>query len=184
MTALSALLYFVSLQFYIFLRNPTATKVHILTETPMDFPAVTICNFNMIRKSLVPESSIMEYVIRSLFPSGYGYEPPDFSNSTKLALANKMNMTELVYNSAPKFEDMFLACYWISREINCSEYFTPTITPMGLGFTFNSEEFIRTNGSMKVYRTGSEQGLHIRLNVEQDDYFYGMSASAGFKVIV
>ena len=77
---------------------------------------------------------------------------------------------------------MFLQCVWRSRYIPCQDYFTSTVTDEGFCYTFHSEEFIKANGSLKVYQTGSDYGLKIRGVIEQDEYYYGTTASAGMRV--
>ena len=77
---------------------------------------------------------------------------------------------------------MFWRCTWKSRSIPCKDYLTLTATDEGFCYTFHSEEFIKANGSLKVYQTGSDFGLKIRGIIQQDEYYYGNAASAGLKV--
>lgn len=180
--AMAAVLYFVSQQFLMYLRYPTATKVTIQEENPIDFPAVTICNMNQFLKSVVTSDPNLERVARSLFPLTGGTVGFNFSDPKVIAELNQYNVQDISKKASPPFDEMFYMCNWRSQNINCHDYFTEVRTHMGFCYTFNSAAFIRTNGTLRVYRTGSAQSLFLRLNVMQDEYFFGESTSAGFKV--
>ena len=40
----------------------------------------------------------------------------------------------------------------------------------------------KVGGQLRAVKTGSTSGLHLRLNLQMSEYFYGPSTSAGFKV--
>ena len=93
-----------------------------------------------------------------------------------------INITQVALNNVQPIEEMLLDCKFRGTRINCTENFTLILTAFGWCYAFNSYEHVLTHGSYETYSTGSAQGLYLRMNVNQSEYFYGPSMSAGFKV--
>ena len=92
------------------------------------------------------------------------------------------DLSEMAKNGSHYPGKMFALCTWKNKAINCSDYFTLTITALGYCYTFNSPEFISRNGRLSVWRAGMSSALSLTLNVEQGEYYAQIGNSAGLKV--
>ena len=77
---------------------------------------------------------------------------------------------------------MIIECKCHNKRVACEEVFTPVFTTFGGCFTFNSHEYVKDHEVWQSVGAGPEYGLFLKLNVNQDEYFYGPRSSAGFKV--
>ena len=114
---------------------PVNTKVTLDYETSSEFPAVTICNFNMFRQSHVDENNftdIAKYVNRNKI---VGLE----ANSSKLDWSRYkgLNFSNVYAIGGHQIKDMITECSWIGEKCTYRN-FTPILTSMGLCHTFNS----------------------------------------------
>ena len=117
---------------------PVTTKVTLVYEDAPEFPAVTICNFNMFRASAVKANGyedLLKYVMRK----ARGY---DTSNDTvDLSKLDSLNMSEFYLAMGHQIKDTLGDCTWNGDY--CSEKnFTAVLTSMGLCHTFNSGKII------------------------------------------
>ena len=111
---------------------PISTKVTLEHESLPAFPAVTICNFNVFKRSVLPKwyHKIIEHVIKS-------NEGVDETFDWSKVNLTAMNMTKNYLVAGHRMEDMLWDCQW--RKHACSHAnFTQTLTTMGLCHTFNS----------------------------------------------
>ena len=156
--------------------KPSITRISVVTEKPFPFPALTLCNMNSIRASFAGQSAAMEEAVHTL--SGH---TPDLSDPRLVSLLTNTSALDLVLQGSMVFEAMFRQCVWDSTVVDCGDYFTRTLTSLGLCYTFNAQAFIRSQGQLHVSRTGVKHGLSLLLNVQQDEYLHSQLA-AGFKV--
>ena len=105
---------------------PNTTKVSLKYDSMPDFPAVTICNFNMFRSSVVKN-------LTSLGLGGATYENVDFSTIT--------NNTQFLFDAGHQINDTMHSCLWGGKQTCDYRNFTPVLTNMGLCHTFNSGMF-------------------------------------------
>ena len=105
---------------------PNTTKVSLKYDSMPDFPAVTICNFNKYRSSVVKN-------LTSLGLGGATYENVDFSTLT--------NETQFLFDAGHQINDTMYSCLWGSKQTCDYRNFTPVLTNMGLCHTFNSGMF-------------------------------------------
>ena len=161
---------------------PKSTRVLVKETRPLPFPAVTICNLNLYKKSAMVNETFVRQLLRDTF-SG---RPPtlNLSDPDVVAKGADINMAEFAKKSSYTLEDMFVDCKWQGQKVPCKDYFLPTLTQMGQCYTFHSIKHIaQTNVTLGTYGTGSSRGLYVRLNVKHDEYSYGLSSAAGFKVL-
>ena len=183
LSMLALFLYMGTKQLIVYLRHPSGTKITIRSEKPLEFPAVTICNQNNYRKSVIGNDSVTQQIIRNLYP----IDVTDTSEAvTSQALQTDTSTGQAVYDwslaAAHRIEDMVWQAWWKGRRIEVNDYFKRVFTDQGICYTFHSAEYVKANGSMFVNRTGSDYGLWLRMSVEHDEYFFGYTSSAGFKV--
>ncbi|KAL5012169.1 hypothetical protein ScPMuIL_010720 [Solemya velum] len=168
-------------QFSRYLSYPTFTKVNAILNNKLDFPAVTICNLNMFKKDIIlckgPE---FEYSIYTMFEDMSDVSILEqfilFSGSTIQDISGK-TLEECSKNNTQKLHRFIGYCVWEGAWQNCSEIFQETLTEYGVCFTFNRNlKWRRFTGS-----TGSTSGLHVLIDIEQDDYFFSKTSEAGVK---
>uniref|UniRef100_A0ACB8FW12 Uncharacterized protein n=2 Tax=Sphaerodactylus townsendi TaxID=933632 RepID=A0ACB8FW12_9SAUR len=139
------------------------------------FPAVTLCNYNRIRRSRVTRNDL-HWLGRELL----GVEPPDYPDYLR-ALGwpdadtsppgffptRSFNMLDFFQRTGHDLEDMLLDCRFRTRECG-PENFTTIFTRLGKCYTFNSgapgQELLTT------VKGGTGNGLELMLNIQQDEY--------------
>ncbi len=125
----------------------------------------------------------MATILKQVYPF-FGEPEVNISDPTLLRLARNVSMASFAVRASQQLEEALDECKWMSQNIDCREYFRSVVTTMGLCHTFNSVQFIEGHGGkpMETHGTGAVYGLYMRLNVQQDEYTYGPSTSAGFRV--
>ncbi|XP_078379403.1 acid-sensing ion channel 2-like isoform X2 [Oculina patagonica] len=157
---------------------PVTTKVALEYEGTLEFPAVTICNFNMFNKSVVTAkgyNELLRQFERKLFGLNNENDTMDFNKY------NDFNLTEFHFIAGHQISSTLSICVWSGQSCDYRN-FTPVLTDMGLCHTFNSGK----DGEqiLKVKQAGSAFGLQLTLNVHQKEYFGVMSHSAGVKILI
>lgn len=117
------------------------SRVQIINDRQSIFPAVTICNFNRYRKSIINNTELGEIV---LLKNPLYKEKSKTVNWAAYPEVNKMNMEDEIRLSGHQLEynlttetGMLYRCRWKGQPCNYSN-FTSTLTEMGLCYTFNS----------------------------------------------
>ncbi|KAJ8297927.1 hypothetical protein KUTeg_024458 [Tegillarca granosa] len=157
------------------------TKEVSLYEDEPEFPAITICNLNKIDNDTVtePENERLLKETYSTIMTNMSY-----FNSLSSTFLNSVNLS-YYFHTRTKLDKTALLCTWQTENIPCGDYFLPVMTNFGKCLSFNSKTFVKTNGeALRMFGTGSEEGLSVSLNAYQEDYLIGSSAAAGFKVVV
>ncbi|XP_053265756.1 acid-sensing ion channel 3 isoform X2 [Podarcis raffonei] len=137
------------------------------------FPAVTLCNFNRVRRSRLTRNDL-HWVGQELL----GVEAPAFPEYLRaLGRADegglgfyptpRFDMKEFVERTAHSLEEMLLDCRFGTRQ--CGPHnFTAIFTRLGKCYTFNSgapgHELLTT------VKGGTGNGLELMLNIQQDEY--------------
>ena len=173
---ISALFFIVGFNIERFLGYPISSRVTLKYTENLTFPAVTICNYNQWRKSVV-QAENSDFVNKYFFPA---FDRNDSFNVGDYNVTD-INITAEVLRGAHQKENMIVSCTWRSVEPCSYLNFTQVITDFGVCYTFNNPSDL--SNSLTVRQTGYEHGLFLRLNLEQWDYFYGERKGAGFKVL-
>ena len=116
------------------------TKVTLQYEKSPEFPAVTICHFDMLRESFVityKAEEVFKYALR--FSVRTSIDHNDI-NWKELGNTSMEDMYEIGGHQTKK---MMKTCLW-SGEICDDRNFTKILTPMGLCHTFNSGKFLNS----------------------------------------
>ncbi|XP_071950722.1 acid-sensing ion channel 1-like [Antedon mediterranea] len=160
--------------------RPIHSVVKVVYEPSLQFPAVTICNFNMFRKSYITNlGKDYEDYIDKLYPTENGHNNAK-SNDFNFETIDHLNMSEFYYQAGHQKHDMIKLCEWQGRP--CSpEDFDSSLTDFGLCHTFNSGEH---SPATVVYNKGARFGLRLELDVEIYEYMAGPHTSVGFKVLL
>ena len=106
------------------------THVTMVNQDAVDFPAVTICNFNPFRKDYTEKNKLSKAL--SLFPQ----QSASLSDVFALGNFSETAMDKVFRDSGHIFSDMLYFCTF--RRKTChAQNFTPVFTRLGLCHTFN-----------------------------------------------
>lgn len=123
---------------------PVNTKISLEYETSPEFPAVTICNFNMFRQSIIDGirfgEDIVKYAQRHKIVELDGIQ----GNESKIDWSSfeNLSMSDLYATGGHQMRDMLMDCSWVGEETCTYRNFTPVLTSMGLCHTFNSGKIV------------------------------------------
>ena len=190
-TAQAACMYYFVNGLIKYYNYPIATKFEYVQVEEIDFPSVTICNYNQIRKSFVEEQndSVMDSVADLLNPVIEPEDKPDISNEAIKKELQSVNLGTVGVAGGHRLEDMFVECSFMatnSSKLPCKfhkEMFRQIKTTMGLCYIFHPQSYIEKYGALKSTRTGFAGGLHFAINIQQYEYLIG-NFLAGIKVSV
>ena len=113
---------------------PVTTKTTLEFEKEPEFPAVTICNLNMVRKSMVLKYNFKEVTDLALM-SKAGVEIND--SNINWSRYEDIDVFQVYLKAGHQIQDMIIDCSWKGERCS-SQNFTPILTTMGLCHTFNS----------------------------------------------
>jgi hypothetical protein len=177
------LVYFVVEAFINFLKYNTVTQMSADNKNHIDFPAVTICNMNMVKKSIVQcndsvyaglDTLFLNFgetlVIEDRLSSNLGFVVGDFPTGEQ--------MLHCLMDYSNTVEEMLPICTWKGKQESCQDLFKATLTEMGVCFTFNGE----ANERLQTSYSGSDGGLGVFIDIQQINYFYSATVQAGVKV--
>ncbi|XP_072039719.1 acid-sensing ion channel 1C-like [Amphiura filiformis] len=172
------------------------TIVSRVYKNELDFPAVTICNFNRYRASQVTEEDL-PFIRYALFAEEdyYGDSYDDHSqfdmssfDYSEFIQNRTFNYTEFTKRTGFVLDNnTLLECKWRGRDC-IADNFTHVFTSYGNCWTFNSGKDNRGNDLpiLTEDQPGSENGLKLIINIQQDEYTETLSGNiqAGLKVLV
>ena len=165
-------------------KNTILYSTHNFNER-LRFPAITICNKNLYRKSVAASVNIdvnkvvllnqlsNNPLFADIFGSNYSY----LFNTTD----NAAGSVSYFNNSGHQIEQMLFYCRYATSKCTTQSFMQRTSTS-GNCYTFNSGE----NGSTVLYSIegGFMFGLELILNAEQYEYFLADSDSVGFNMFI
>ncbi|KAK2186908.1 hypothetical protein NP493_182g00013 [Ridgeia piscesae] len=155
------------------LSRPVRMTMSMSHQSPVVFPAVTICNQNAFR------------VVATADNDSYGFLNDMYSgtnmytfNHTKWNVS-KVSMSDVFLQFAHRKQDMIASCRWKGRPCSHDD-FQLTVTDAGVCYTFNS----RISPNSSVDASGVKHGLQLVLNVEQYEYMRGPHNAVGLKFLL
>ena len=168
----------------IFLANvPESTTISVKELDKVDFPAVTLCNQNLVKKSYLDQLSVnLGSVIRGAYYT-QGAESEcnaALENFDVNDLPQNESFSDLIWQGRHTAEETIFNCRFMGRECNSSD-FIPTLTPSGVCYTFNGgrdEPILKTNG------TGTRHALSFLVSIIQNEYSVAQNHDAGIKIAV
>ncbi|XP_072039531.1 acid-sensing ion channel 1C-like [Amphiura filiformis] len=167
-----------------FFRYPMSSVVTMNYVTYLPFPVVTLCNYNQWRKSTIDPASVvlLQKLYNPTMQSTGNDESINWDAYEDAVGISRWNLTELAFNQSHQAEDMIQKCSWRTVESCGPENFTRVITDSGVCYSFNHHLSMRK--TLEVRQPGSQNGLYLRLNVEQNEYTSSENAGAGLKILM
>ncbi|CAB3407391.1 unnamed protein product [Caenorhabditis bovis] len=178
-TSLALLILQIVLLLKMYFSKPTLSQVSfIVSEGGMDFPAVTICNFNPVKKSYVKQlnasgdlsGETLEYLLQTNMNAMFL-----FSNVDRQEVREAHANAEIYQHNHRDFSILnFLnsSGYECDEMFNCCDYMTPRILSLGKCFELdlqtNTPEWMR-----KQTAPGVEAGLQIILDAHLEEEIRG-----------
>ena len=163
--------------------GPTSTTVSFIETDSVDFPAVTLCNLNLIRKSYLESVSPgLAELIRNAFYAQGSYQlcKNAFEQLEPNSVFVNESFPDLLWKGRHTAEETISTCRFKGQECNWTD-FMPVLTPSGVCYTFNSGKLapiVKTNG------TGIRFALSLIVNIQQHEYNAALNQDAGIKISV
>ncbi|XP_006818454.1 acid-sensing ion channel 4-A-like [Saccoglossus kowalevskii] len=161
-----------------FIAQPVTTVVEIHHPNAVPFPAVTVCNYNKYRQSVLA-GTWAEDLLYKMYGSPVQGEIGEVDWSNYTDVITNLNRTAFEMEAAHQIEDMLIACTWSSETACGPENFTNVMTNYGVCYTFNGD----VKNGLTVKNRGSMFGLYMVLDIEQHEYMPGVSKGAGVKIM-
>ncbi|XP_061181219.1 acid-sensing ion channel 1A-like [Saccostrea echinata] len=176
LTSLVSIVWFLIDEFRSYYSYPFLSKISLESFGRMQFPAVTICNMGSKNKSRSSKSqkdtdywlsisTMAAFTNEVDWNDSYykenGYFEP---NSLKQELSMSMDVSKFILMSTFDFVD--------------GQVFEPTLTSLGVCFTWNGD------GNVTTKVSGSLYNLYVLLDIHRDLYEAGFISTAGVKVVV
>ncbi|XP_035682744.1 acid-sensing ion channel 5-like [Branchiostoma floridae] len=204
LAAFSVAVWQITERFVAYFSYNTVTSMKVEFKDELDFPAVTICNFNKYQLSKVTPSEL-DYINEVLELSagflgddvgelgfdyddyddeaaGFGPEEPDYSLNVSAIPAN-FDLADLTLNAGFVLDEATLQeCKWRGKRCY-ADNFTHVFTSYGNCWTFNGDDKKR----LKQTIPGSGNGLYLVIDVQQEQYTEkppGGNSDAGLKFLV
>jgi len=114
--------------------HPSTTKVSLVYDGSPEFPAVSICNFNRFKKSVIMEKGY-DQLLSQYERKVFGLNAENFT--INFGEHRNFNFTELDWLAGHQINETLQGCVW-SGSFCDYRNFTPVLTSMGLCHTFNS----------------------------------------------
>ena len=154
----------------------------MIDEDVVNFPAVTICNLNLFKRSLIEqENQLVINITRTLHPTYFVPSPLNLADPRDLELTKGFNFAKIYDRIKINSLDVFGGCHFNTIQLRCSDYIEPVITNIGECATFNNRNITKRFNNITTSRAGVANGLRLHLSVAHFEYFSGTLA-AGFKV--
>lgn len=175
-------------QLLYYLQYPVQTTLYVDDDEPsLHFPSVTICNYNQFRKSLAQKSPDLTKLLTELFSLesrvDYRDAPEDDGpGPAARTIVKKWNITAELIALAHVLEEMVITCSWCGAKISCREYFSRTLTEVGVCYTFNSRKVQEEKEPLRVFCAGSDCGLTLTMNIQTAEHYFGEGDASGIRV--
>ncbi|KJH49584.1 Amiloride-sensitive sodium channel [Dictyocaulus viviparus] len=168
--------------------SPTVSQVSFLiSENGMDFPMITLCNFNPIKKSYIKKlnatkdftDQLLDYLMESLMDTEALYGNVDRAElhvgDRALQLYQKQypNFTidGFFYEAGFSCTEAMKLCSFGGRQFDCCKYMEPILTNLGKCHSLNMRK--AREWMQKQTVAGVNAGLQIILDAHMEEQFDG-----------
>ena len=167
-----------------FLANrPISTTLSVVDESSVNFPAVTLCNLNLMRRSFLASTSPgLAQLIRNVFyTQGTDEECKNATEQFELySISVNDSFPDLLWKGRHRANETIISCRFLGQECDWRD-FLPTLTPSGVCYTFNDGKQAPV---MKINGTGIRFALSLIVSIQQDEYNAALNHDAGIKISV
>jgi len=171
------------------------TKVDINYATELDFPAITVCNFNKYRESAFTERDIKNVGTHlGIIDEDHNLINPRLYTEEfrqKLAAVNwtlqdideDYDMVEFTNRTGHQLDEMIIECSWRDEPCNYQD-FHHVFSHLGNCYTFNHEDL--PDERHTSISAGAANGLKLVINIQEEEYtpsndLDGAAEDAGIK---
>ncbi|MBN3281258.1 ASI1A protein, partial [Polyodon spathula] len=178
-----------------FFQYPSQERITLVNNAKLKFPAVTFCNLNRVRKSLL--NSKYSFLKKELpfLDNDFGANltrslENDHEYSYSLDYALSKLSIEKQTEAGHQLEDMLLSCKFHGSRCDKSFFSTFLHHKFGNCYTFNSLTKKGSRGQLmrrevlNATKAGFSYGLIMELFIEQDEYLELLSHAAGLRFII
>lgn len=166
--------------------DPTSTTVsQKYNRNGILFPAVTVCNLNLFKKSVVEhfvefsELRALTELLTNPLSNQVCSNITTFSDNLYTVTDGNFSLRFIQDVARHRAEDMIINCTYAGEECSHND-FTEILTHLGYCYTFNG----RDQPILKSRGIGTRYGLSLMLNIEQDEYLVPLRADAGIKISI
>ncbi|XP_072171082.1 acid-sensing ion channel 1-like [Diadema setosum] len=167
-------------QFYF--SRPMSVDVTVEYHRSVPFPSVAICNVNAFKASLISRTAVGRF-LHDYSLSGRKAAERLAQVEASRGILSRFNTSVLYQTFGHRLQDAIMFALWNGERLTMDN-FTLKFTDWGLCFAFNDKE----NGlpPLRVSSYGMSYGLDVKLNVEQDEYFFQpqVRQGVGFQVML
>ncbi|XP_067667607.1 acid-sensing ion channel 1A-like [Haliotis asinina] len=151
-------------QISLYLSVPVNVRVDQILDNALSFPTITICNTNMVRRSLIENLGWSD-------AQQLAYPYTDFNEQLPNVSLSELDMSKLFLDGLVSanssyghiMETTIIKCDWESAPCGQDD-FVYLETDMGKCFTYND------NGARLARNSGRAQGLRLLLDVQEEEY--------------
>ena len=166
-------LYSISEATSVYLSHPVNTVLKLNYVDELDFPVVTICNNNFVRKSWANSTPFLAVVKAYSALPGKDDAPINWTAYNWTGF----KIDQIMQDAGHQMKDMLFECEW--KGISCGpQNFTNDTTSLGVCHTFNY------NQTLKVTGAGPFNALHLVLNIQQHEYIGNIMSGAGIRLVL
>ena len=185
-------------RFKLFFSYTTSTSSNFEVRDSIDFPAVTFCNLNPVKKTFVDQhnlSKILNFVFNPSQMELSMARKKNFTQSCETLSsqlspeATSMAFNSIINDQGVKRTDFIIHCSFGADNENddyydCTDQFIKEHNSLGVCYTFNSHLTIGQSRSKTVRNSGEKYGLRVVLNIDQDEYSTSLNGNAGIKLSI
>lgn len=162
-----------SIQILRYLKHATLMQEYSVYDEAMDFPSVTICDMNQVRKSDVPDPHIQQVLQKTYMENRIDQS---YFDSLDKEWIESINVHDVFYKRYNSSLAMLLSCVWGGEAVPCTAFFHTRVTHVGVCATLVHRSLSENAG------IGRGNGLTVILHTNTSDYLVSSGSGAGFWV--
>ena len=147
----------------------------------LEFPTVTLCNINSLKKTVLDNELIMSYIRLREDQNSSLYLNETLQQWYKNEF-EKVSMTKFAEIYTFNLSETVVDCSIAGK--SCNSNFTCLITESGPCYSFNSRELIDKHGPISINQPGFDFGLSLVLNTNTDLSLYMNQLETGYFVLI
>ena len=164
---------------YNYFKYESVTSYTLTYTHTLDFPAVTICNRKVLKRSYLTLPILTQFYSFQADPNSTYFTNKTFQDSFHQEL-NKIKIQDIFDEFGFTSLETIVYCT-IQSSQNCTSSWRSTHTEASLCHTFNSKEWMEQNERFTVSEAGPISGLHLVLDLTEDS---GLSLGDGFLFLI